>query len=155
MPQIAPFRCRAYDSVPLAHLQSRTYYNASWKAEASSLTARPQSPAPNRHPQKRGPEQTQARRHSITTTTPLQIPAISSRPHMIPRGQPGVSHLGLQDGPKQQGELKTKLFKGQSGWVFLCLCANVVLPLWFYCCCHCCCYYYYYYFGVLRQSLSK
>ncbi|XP_034365262.1 group 3 secretory phospholipase A2 isoform X1 [Arvicanthis niloticus] len=95
--------CSAYGSVPLAHLQPRTYYNASWKAEATSLTARPQSPAPSKHPQKRGPEQTQARRHSITTTMPLQTSAISSRPDMIPRGEPGVSHLGLQDGPKNQG----------------------------------------------------
>lgn len=143
MPQIAPFRCSAYGSVPLAHLQPRTYYNASWKAEATSLTARPQSPAPSKHPQKRGPEQTQARRHSITTTTPLQTSAISSRPDMIPRGQPGVSHLGLQDGPKNQGELKPSVSRGRVGRCSH-LCANVVLPLWFYCCC----YYYYYLFVI-------
>ncbi|EDL40423.1 phospholipase A2, group III, isoform CRA_a [Mus musculus] len=95
-------RCRAYGSTPLAHLRPRTYYNASWKAEATSYTPSPQSPAPSKHPQKRGPQQTQARRHSTTTTTPFQTPAISSRPDMIPRGQPGVPHLGFQDGPKHQ-----------------------------------------------------
>lgn len=94
--------CRAYGSTPLAHLRPRTYYNASWKAEATSYTPSPQSPAPSKHPQKRGPQQTQARRHSTTTTTPFQTPAISSRPDMIPRGQPGVPHLGFQDGPKHQ-----------------------------------------------------
>ncbi|EDM00180.1 phospholipase A2, group III (predicted), isoform CRA_c [Rattus norvegicus] len=94
-------RCRTYGSLPLAHLQPRTYYNASWKAEATPLTPSPQSPAPS---WKRGPQQTPARHHSTTTVTPLQTPAISSRPDMmIPRGQPGVSHPGLQDGPKRQG----------------------------------------------------
>jgi hypothetical protein len=112
MPQIAPFRCRAYGSTPLAHLRPRTYYNASWKAEATSYTPSPQSPAPSKHPQKRGPQQTQARRHSTTTTTPFQTPAISSRPDMIPRGQPGVPHLGFQDGPKHQSELKNQAFSG-------------------------------------------
>eukprot|EP00073_Rattus_norvegicus_P052223 XP_017454607.1 PREDICTED: group 3 secretory phospholipase A2 isoform X1 [Rattus norvegicus] len=93
--------CRTYGSLPLAHLQPRTYYNASWKAEATPLTPSPQSPAPS---WKRGPQQTPARHHSTTTVTPLQTPAISSRPDMmIPRGQPGVSHPGLQDGPKRQG----------------------------------------------------
>ncbi|XP_032772135.1 group 3 secretory phospholipase A2 [Rattus rattus] len=92
--------CRTYGSLPLAHLQPRTYYNASWKAEATPLTPSPQSPAPS---WKRGPQQTPARHHSTTTVTPLQTPAISSRPDMIPRGQPGVSHPGLQDGPKHQG----------------------------------------------------
>ncbi|GAB1289528.1 Group 3 secretory phospholipase A2 [Apodemus speciosus] len=95
--------CRAYGSVPLAHLQPRTYYNASWKAETTSLAPSPQSPGPSKYPQKRGPQQTQARRHSTATITPLQTPAISSRPDMIPRGQPGVPHPGLQDGPKHQG----------------------------------------------------
>ncbi|XP_055480069.1 group 3 secretory phospholipase A2 [Psammomys obesus] len=89
--------CRAYGSVPLAHLQPRTYYNASWKAVATSVTPSPQSPIPSKHPQRRGPQQTQ-----LPATT-LRTPTVDFRLDMIPRAQPGALHSGLQDGPKHQG----------------------------------------------------
>ncbi|XP_051021105.1 group 3 secretory phospholipase A2 [Acomys russatus] len=91
--------CRAYGSVLLAQLQPRTYYNASWKAAATSLTPSPPSPVPSKHLQ-----QTQARHHSSTTTTTLQTPALSSRPDTMPsRAQSGgVPQPGLWDGPKHQ-----------------------------------------------------
>ncbi|XP_040602771.1 group 3 secretory phospholipase A2 isoform X2 [Mesocricetus auratus] len=86
-------RCRAYGSVPLAHLQPRTYYNASWKAAAT-----PPSPSP----QKRRPQQTQAGHQSITSTMTPQTPAVASRLDMVSRAQPEVPHPGYQDGPKLQ-----------------------------------------------------
>ncbi|XP_028726526.1 group 3 secretory phospholipase A2 [Peromyscus leucopus] len=95
--------CRAYGSVPLAHLQPRTYYNVSWKATDISPTPSPQSPAPSQHPQKRRPQQTQAGHQSTATTTAFQTPAVSSMPDMVPRAQPGVPHPGSQGGPKLQG----------------------------------------------------
>ncbi|CAH6987677.1 Pla2g3 [Phodopus roborovskii] len=95
--------CRAYGSVPLAHLQPRTYYNASWKTTATSPTPNPQSPAPSEHPQKRRPQQTQARHQSITPSMALQTPVATSRLDMVPRAQPGVPHPAYQNGPKRQG----------------------------------------------------
>ncbi|XP_059131607.1 group 3 secretory phospholipase A2 [Peromyscus eremicus] len=96
--------CRAYGSVPLAHLQPRTYYNVSWKATDISPTPSPQSPAPSQHPQKRLPQQTQAGHQSTgTTTAAFQTPAVSSMPDMVPSAQPGVPHPGYQGGPKLQG----------------------------------------------------
>ncbi|XP_008839248.1 group 3 secretory phospholipase A2 isoform X2 [Nannospalax galili] len=95
--------CRTYGSVPLAHLQPRTYYNASWNSGATSLTPSPQSPAPSKHPQKRRPQQTQARPHSTTNATPFQAPTASFKPDVVPRAQPGVPHSGYQDSLKLQG----------------------------------------------------
>ncbi|MEJ1274455.1 phospholipase A2 group III [Cricetulus griseus] len=94
--------CRAYGSVPLAHLQPRTYYNASWKAAVTSPTPSPQSSAPSKYPQKKR-QQTQAGHQSITSTMTLQTPEVASRLDMVPRAQPEVPHPGYQDGPKPQG----------------------------------------------------
>lgn len=113
LPCIAPFRCKAYGSVPLAHLQPRTYYNASWQAVATSPTPSPQSPAPSKLPQMRRLQQTQVEHQSTTTTTTLQTPAVAFRPGMVPRAQSGVPHPGYYNGRKLQGEFKTKLLGGR------------------------------------------
>ncbi|CAO2640359.1 Group 3 secretory phospholipase A2 [Lemmus lemmus] len=90
--------CKAYGSVPLAHLQPRTYYNASWKTVvATSPTPNPQSPAPSKLPQKRRLQQTQVGHQSTTITTTPQTH------DMVPRAQSGVPHPGSHNGPKLQG----------------------------------------------------
>ncbi|XP_005366160.1 group 3 secretory phospholipase A2 [Microtus ochrogaster] len=96
--------CKGYGSVPLAHLQPRTYYNASWEAVATSpASPSPQSPAPSTLPQKRRLQQTQVEHQSTTTTTSLQTPAVASMPDVVPRAQSGVPHPGYHKGPKLQG----------------------------------------------------
>lgn len=97
--------CRAHGSALLAHLQPRTFYNASWHS-AASLTPSPQSPAPSKHPHKRHPQQTQARPHSITNTTTFLASTAFSSPDVVPRTQPEFPHPGHQDSLKLQGARK-------------------------------------------------
>ncbi|KAM5238941.1 group 3 secretory phospholipase A2 [Ctenodactylus gundi] len=83
--------CRTYGSVPLAHIQPRTYYNASWSSRAvsqtpSTQTPSTQTPAPNKprwkqHPQKRRSQQLRSRHPSTATVTVLQASRVSY-PHL-------------------------------------------------------------------------
>ncbi|XP_062944327.1 group 3 secretory phospholipase A2 [Cynocephalus volans] len=100
--------CRTYGSVPLARLQPRTFYNASWNSPATSVTSSPQSSAPTKprskqHPRKWLSQRKASRHPSKANITALQAPMASPRPDVAPIAQPGVHHLGFQD---PQGGLK-------------------------------------------------
>uniref|UniRef100_A0A8C5UVI6 Group 3 secretory phospholipase A2 n=1 Tax=Microcebus murinus TaxID=30608 RepID=A0A8C5UVI6_MICMU len=94
--------CRTYGSVPLARLQPRTHYNASWSTPSTSPTPSPQSPGPvkarqKQRPRKWPPQQKGPKHTSKANTAAVQVPEATPRPDL------GVSHPGLQ-GP--QGGLK-------------------------------------------------
>ncbi|XP_045390456.1 group 3 secretory phospholipase A2 [Lemur catta] len=103
--------CRTYGSVPLARLQPRTHYNASWSSPATSPTPSPQSPAPtkaqrNQRPRKWPPQRKGPKLPSKANATALQVPLASPRPDEAATAQLGVSHPGLQGlrgGLKPQG----------------------------------------------------
>ncbi|XP_005396354.1 PREDICTED: group 3 secretory phospholipase A2 isoform X3 [Chinchilla lanigera] len=102
--------CKMHGSVPLAHLQPRAFYNASWNSRATSLPPRPQSPAPTKpqwtqHPQKRRSQQKGSRQPSTANATVSEAPVGSSRPDVTLTAQLVVLHPalhGLQSGPKSQ-----------------------------------------------------
>ncbi|XP_008054380.1 group 3 secretory phospholipase A2 [Carlito syrichta] len=98
--------CRTYGSVPLARLQPRTLYNASWSSLATSLAPSPQSPTKSQwkqHPQK-WPSQRKGSKHSSKANiTALQAPLVSHSPDVAPTAQLEVPHPDLQD---SQGGLK-------------------------------------------------
>ncbi|XP_046944371.1 group 3 secretory phospholipase A2 [Lynx rufus] len=93
--------CRRYGSIPLAHLQPRTLYNASWSSPATPQPPSLQNPAPSKpqqkqHPQKR-PPQWKGSKHPIkTNTTALRTPVASTQPDMSPTAWLEVTHPGLQ-----------------------------------------------------------
>uniref|UniRef100_A0ABI7ZMJ1 Phospholipase A2-like central domain-containing protein n=1 Tax=Felis catus TaxID=9685 RepID=A0ABI7ZMJ1_FELCA len=99
--QLPPSRCRRYGSIPLAHLQPRTLYNASWSSPATPQPPSLQNPAPSKpqqkqHPQKR-PPQWKGSKHPIkTNTTALRTPVASTQPDMSPTAWLEVTHPGLQ-----------------------------------------------------------
>ncbi|XP_042522125.1 group 3 secretory phospholipase A2 [Dipodomys spectabilis] len=91
--------CKTYGFVPLAHLQPRTRYNASWNSPDTSLTPSPQSPAPSKQrrdqrPWKRRTQHTRSGQPSPANTTVLQVP-VASRSDMTITAQLGDSHPGL------------------------------------------------------------
>nr|XP_005567625.2 group 3 secretory phospholipase A2 [Macaca fascicularis] len=95
--------CRTYGTVPLARLQPRTFYNASWSSWATSPTPSSQSPAPpkprqKQHLQKWPPQQKGSKRPSKANTTVLQDPMVSPRLDVAPTGLQGP-----QGGLKPQG----------------------------------------------------
>ncbi|XP_017355056.1 group 3 secretory phospholipase A2 [Cebus imitator] len=74
--------CRKYGMVPLARLQPRTLYNASWSSRTTSPTPSPQSPAPPKPQQKQRlwkwpPQQKGSKHPSKANTTALQDPVVS------------------------------------------------------------------------------
>nr|XP_004664136.2 group 3 secretory phospholipase A2 [Jaculus jaculus] len=95
--------CKTYGSVPLAHLQPRTYYNASWNSVATTVPPSPQSPAFSKHPQKRRPQQTRSRHPSLANATAFPAPGATLRPDVVFRIQTRVPHPRLLSGPTPQG----------------------------------------------------
>ncbi|XP_003803395.1 group 3 secretory phospholipase A2 [Otolemur garnettii] len=103
--------CRTYGSVPLARLQPRTLYNASWSSPATSLTSSPQSQSPTKHrrkqhPQKWLPQWKKSKHPSKANITAFQVPVTSLKPDVTPTAQLPVPHPGLQgpwSGLKSQG----------------------------------------------------
>ncbi|XP_004645572.1 group 3 secretory phospholipase A2 [Octodon degus] len=103
-------RCKTYGSVPLAHLQPRIFYNASWNSLATSMPPSSQSPPPTKpqgkqHSQKRRMQQKGSRQPSTANATVFQAPVVSSRPDVTLTAQLVVPHParhGLQGGPKAQ-----------------------------------------------------
>ncbi|XP_019651207.1 group 3 secretory phospholipase A2 isoform X2 [Ailuropoda melanoleuca] len=96
--------CRTYGSIPLARLQSRTLYNASWSSPATPVTPSLHSPAPSKPPQKQRPQKRPAQwegsKHPNTTnTTALWVPMASTKPDTSPTAWLEVTHPGLQ-GPQ-------------------------------------------------------
>lgn len=96
--------CRTYGSIPLARLQPKTFYNASWSFGATPLTSTPWSPASSKlrqkqHPQKWPPQMKGSQHPRQSNVTALQAPVTSSRPDMAPTAQLGVTVTGLQ-GPR-------------------------------------------------------
>ncbi|XP_060996803.1 group 3 secretory phospholipase A2 [Dama dama] len=95
--------CRRYGSVPLARLQPRTLYNASWSSPAtptpSPQNTAPSQPQPMQHPQTWPAQQKESRHPSQAKATALQAPAASDGPAMLPRVQLEVTNPGLQ-GPR-------------------------------------------------------
>ncbi|XP_010602117.1 group 3 secretory phospholipase A2 isoform X1 [Fukomys damarensis] len=96
--------CKTYGSMPLAHLQPRTYYNTSWNSLATSLPPSPQSPAPTKpqwkqHPQKRRSQQKVSRHTSTANATVFQAPVASSRPDVTLTAQLVVLQTALH-GPR-------------------------------------------------------
>lgn len=109
---LPPPRCRTYGSLPVARLQPRTLYNASWSSPATQLTPSPQNPAPSKrpwkqHPRKRPPQWKESKNPSKANTTALQGPMTSPRPDMAPTGGPHPGLQGPWGGLKPQGELRT------------------------------------------------
>ncbi|XP_074177109.1 group 3 secretory phospholipase A2 isoform X6 [Rhinolophus sinicus] len=101
-------RCRTYGFIPLARLQPKTFYNASWSFGATPLTSSPWSPASSKltqkqHPQKWPPQMKGSQHPRKSKVTALQAPVTSSRPDMAPTAQLEVTVTGLQ-GP--WGDLK-------------------------------------------------
>ncbi|XP_039717957.1 group 3 secretory phospholipase A2 isoform X2 [Pteropus medius] len=97
-------RCRMYGSIPLARLQPKTLYNASWSSSATTLTPSPQSPAPSKlrqkqHPRKWLPQRKASQHPNKANATALQAPVASLRSDMAPTAQLEVTHPGLQ-GPR-------------------------------------------------------
>ncbi|XP_032739343.1 group 3 secretory phospholipase A2 isoform X1 [Lontra canadensis] len=93
--------CRTYGSIPLARLQSRTIYNASWSSPATPVTPSLQSPAPSKprqkqHPQKRPPQWKGSKHTHKTNTTALWVPMAPTKPDMSPTAWLEVTHPGLQ-----------------------------------------------------------
>lgn len=113
--QLSPCRCRTYGSIPLARLQPRTFYNASWSSPATPPSPSLQSPAPSKprqkqRPLKRPPQRKGSKRPNKTNTTALQVPVASIKPDISPTAWLEVTHPGLQgsqNGLKPQGELRT------------------------------------------------
>ncbi|XP_001497393.2 group 3 secretory phospholipase A2 [Equus caballus] len=100
--------CRTYGSLPVARLQPRTLYNASWSSPATQLTPSPQNPAPSKrpwkqHPRKRPPQWKESKNPSKANTTALQGPMTSPRPDMAPTGGPHPGLQGPWGGLKPQG----------------------------------------------------
>ncbi|XP_008708822.1 group 3 secretory phospholipase A2 [Ursus maritimus] len=96
--------CRTYGSIPLARLQSRTLYNASWSSPATPVTPSLHSPAPSKPPQKQRPQkrpsQWEGSKHPNTTnTTALWVPMASTKPDTSPTAWLEVTHPGIQ-GPQ-------------------------------------------------------
>uniref|UniRef100_A0A8C0JIM1 Phospholipase A2 group III n=1 Tax=Canis lupus dingo TaxID=286419 RepID=A0A8C0JIM1_CANLU len=94
-------RCRTYGSVPLARLQPRTFYNASWSSLATPPSPSLQSPAPSKprqkqRPLKRPPQRKGSKRPNKTNTTALQVPVASIKPDISPTAWLEVTHPGLQ-----------------------------------------------------------
>uniref|UniRef100_A0A8C8Y3S2 Phospholipase A2 group III n=1 Tax=Panthera leo TaxID=9689 RepID=A0A8C8Y3S2_PANLE len=94
-------RCRRYGSIPLAHLQPRTLYNASWSSPATPQPPSLQNPAPSKpqqkqRPQKRPPQWKGSKHPSKTNTTALRTPVASTQPDMTPTAWLEVTHPGLQ-----------------------------------------------------------
>ncbi|KAM4827762.1 group 3 secretory phospholipase A2 [Thomomys bottae] len=92
--------CKTYGSMPLAQLQPRTPYNASWNSPDTLLTPSPQSSAPsklrrNQHLWKRWTHHTRSGQPSTANTTVLQVP-VASRTGMTLTAQLADSHPGLQ-----------------------------------------------------------
>ncbi|KAF4011573.1 hypothetical protein G4228_002920 [Cervus hanglu yarkandensis] len=100
-------RCRRYGSVPLARLQPRTLYNASWSSPAtptpSPQNTAPSQPQPMQHPRTWPAQQKESRHPSQAKATALQAPAASAGGVQLPRVQLEVTNPGLQ-GP--QGGIK-------------------------------------------------
>ncbi|XP_047618040.1 group 3 secretory phospholipase A2 isoform X3 [Phacochoerus africanus] len=93
--------CRRYGSVPLARLQPRTFYNASWSSPATSLTPSPQNPAlsrpqPMKHPQQWPSEWKESKSPSKTNATALQAPVASPGSDRASTVQLEVTHPGFQ-----------------------------------------------------------
>ncbi|XP_041584501.1 group 3 secretory phospholipase A2 isoform X1 [Vulpes lagopus] len=93
--------CRTYGSIPLARLQPRTFYNASWSSPATPPSPSLQSPAPSKprqkqRPLKRPPQRKGSKRPNKTNTTALQVPVASIKPDISPTAWLEVTHPGLQ-----------------------------------------------------------
>ncbi|KAM8814511.1 group 3 secretory phospholipase A2 isoform 2-T2 [Rhynchonycteris naso] len=104
-------RCKMYDSIPLAHLQPKTLYNASWSSPAIPLTHSPQSPAPSKPQQKQHPQKLPLREEgsqhsSRDNATTLPDPVAFPRPGTAPKAWLEVTHSGL---PGSQGVLKPQV----------------------------------------------
>lgn len=113
--QLPPPRCRMYGFIPLARLQPKTLYNASWSSPTTTLTPSPQSPAPSKlrqkqHPWKWPPQREASQHPNKANATALQAPMASLRSDMDPTVHLEVTHPGLQ-GPRgglnYQGEIRT------------------------------------------------
>lgn len=89
-------RCQTYGSIPLARLQPRTLYNASWSSRGAPVAPSPQRPALTKPPQKQPSEQ-KGSRHLGTPN------AMARRALLVAPALPEVTRAGLQ-GP--QGELR-------------------------------------------------
>lgn len=135
--QSPPPRCRMYGSIPLARLQPKTPYNASWSSPAIPLTPNPQSPAPSKsqqeqHPQKWPPQQEGSQHPSKDNATALQATMASPMPDVAPIAGLDVTHSGLEGAQgvlKPQGELRTQArgFLMWGGVLPLCMCGGPML----------------------------
>ncbi|XP_019498583.1 PREDICTED: group 3 secretory phospholipase A2 isoform X1 [Hipposideros armiger] len=100
--------CRTYGSIPLARLQPKTLYNASWSSLVIPLTPSPRNPASSKlrqkqHPQKWLSQMKGSQHPSKANATALQVPVAFPRTDMVPTAQLEVTHPGLQG---SQGDLK-------------------------------------------------
>ncbi|KAM5200374.1 group 3 secretory phospholipase A2 isoform 3-T3 [Hipposideros larvatus] len=100
--------CRMYGSIPLARLQPKTLYNASWSSLVIPLTPSPRNPASSKlrqkqHPQKWLSQMKGSQHPSKANATALQVPVAFPRTDMVPTAQLEVTHPGLQG---SQGGLK-------------------------------------------------
>ncbi|XP_008140631.3 group 3 secretory phospholipase A2 [Eptesicus fuscus] len=103
--------CRTYGSIPIARLQPKTLYNASWRSPAMALTPSAPSPAPSKPRQKqrpwKWPLQREGSQHpSKGNAAALQAPEASPRPDLAPAAWLEVTHSGHQGPP---GALKPQV----------------------------------------------
>lgn len=97
--------CRTYGSIPLARLQPKTLYNASWSSPDVAGTPSAPSPAPSQPsrkqrpwkwpPQQRGGPQLPGKSNAAA----LQAPETSPRPELAPTARLGVPPPGHRGPP--------------------------------------------------------
>ncbi|XP_004449833.1 group 3 secretory phospholipase A2 [Dasypus novemcinctus] len=100
--------CRTYGSVPLARLQPRILYNATWRPPTTpgaptSQSLAPTGPRRKQHSRKRPRQREGPELPSKAKATALPAPEASPRLVVAPTAQPEVPHPGLQGPQKSQG----------------------------------------------------
>ncbi|XP_036304737.1 group 3 secretory phospholipase A2 isoform X1 [Pipistrellus kuhlii] len=131
--------CRAYGSIPLARLQPKTPYNASWSSPAVALPPSAPSPAPSKPGQKQRPRKWPPQREgprlpSKGSAATLQAPEVT---HPDPQGPPGglkpqvarqacrsFRHLDECEYRIRPGETKFQLFNEAPEPLFHCNCTR-------------------------------